>query len=413
MPTPFTNATEQLHRAAAAMQLDARVMDRLSKPDAIHEFKIPVRMDDGTEREFPAYRVQWNDSRGPFKGGIRFHLQADMDEVKALAFWMTIKTACVGLPLGGGKGGVAVNPKELSAGELERLSRGYVRALASHIGPEKDVPAPDVNTTPQIMAWMVDEYSKIVGHDSFGAFTGKPLTLFGSEGRDAATGQGGFYILDRAVSALSMQAQSTRIAVQGMGNVGSHFARLAQEAGYKVIAMSDSKGGIVVDGGLDPMEVSLYKEKNGSLAGFPGARQVTNAELLELDCDVLVPAALENQITVENAPRIKAKLIIELANGPTTPEADTILAANNVTVVPDVLANAGGVTVSYFEWVQNLQNFYWTEQEVLARLEPIMVSNFEMVWNIARERKIDLRTAAFVHALTRLSASIISRGFGG
>lgn len=392
------------------MNLDARVLKKLSEPNAIHRFKINITMDDGASREFDAYRVQWNNAAGPYKGGIRFHPQADLDEVKALALWMTMKCATVGIPFGGGKGGVAVNPKELSDAELERLSRAYVRALFDHIGPAKDVPAPDVGTGGKEMAWMTDEYSKLRGENAFGAFTGKPMALHGSAGRGAATGQGGFYILRELCKKKNLKPQETRIAVQGIGNVGYHFARLAHAAGYKIVALSDSKGGIWDDAGLDPVKVNDWKEEGKTLADLSGAKQITNAELLEIDCDILAPSALENVLTGENASKIRAKAVIELANGPTAAEAENILIERGIAVAPDILANAGGVTVSYFEWVQNLQAYYWTEKEVLEKLEPIMVNNFETIWKIAEEKKVSLRVAAYIHALGRLEKTILARG---
>jgi glutamate dehydrogenase/leucine dehydrogenase len=410
MKTPFENALEQLENASSIASFDPAVIKRLGEPEQIFQFKIPVAMDDGTTREFDGYRVQWNSARGPYKGGIRFHPKADLDEVKALALWMTMKTAAVGIPYGGAKGGVAVDPKTLSVSELERLCRGYVRALYPAIGPTRDIPAPDVGTGPREMAWMVDEISKLAKENSFAAFTGKPLELYGSEGRSAATGQGGFYALEALCTKMGLRAQDTRIAVQGIGNVGYHFARLAQEAGYPVIAISDSKGGIVNEAGLDPVAVLAWKEGHGSLADFPGARQVTNAELLELDCDILVPAALEGVLTAENAPRVRAKAVIELANGPTAMEAEKILEGRGVLIVPDIIANAGGVTVSYFEWLQNLARVSWTEAEVLAKLEPIMADNFASVWNIHADRKVGLRVAAYIHALGRLEKTIKARG---
>jgi glutamate dehydrogenase/leucine dehydrogenase len=406
----FENAIEQLTNAASVMKLDPRVLERLSRPDEIFEFKIPVVMDDGTTREFEACRVQWNNARGPYKGGIRFHPQVDLEEVKALALWMTMKTAVVGIPFGGAKGGVVVDPKKLSSAELEALSRGYARQLYPAIGEMRDIPAPDVGTCSREMAWMVDELSKLSKENVFGAFTGKPLALYGSEGREAATGQGGFYILDQLVAKLNLRAHDTRLAVQGIGNVGYHFARLAQEAGYKIIALSDSKGGIVNESGLDPVEVASWKEEHGSLAGFPGSRPLTNAELLEINCDILVPAALEGVLTSENAPRVAVRAVIELANGPTTVEAEKILATRNIPVVPDILANAGGVTVSYFEWVQNLARVSWSETEVLAKLEPTMVENFGAIWDLHSDHKVSLRTAAYIHALKRLEKTILARG---
>lgn len=406
----FKNAIDQLTRAAAVIKLDPRVLEKLSRPNEIFQFKISVVMDSGEMRDFDAYRVQWNNSRGPYKGGIRFHPQADLDEVKALALWMTMKTAVSGIPFGGGKGGIAVDPKKLSATELEALSRGFVRELSSVIGERRDVPAPDVGTGPREMAWMVDELSKITKENVFGAFTGKPLALYGSEGREAATGQGGFYALRELATKLNLLPSETRLAVQGIGNVGYHFARLAHASGYKIVALSDSKGGIFSESGLEPISVNAWKEKHGSLVDFPGAKQITNAELLEIDCDILVPAALENVLTVENAAKIKTKAVVELANGPTTTEAENIFETRGIPVVPDVLANAGGVTVSYFEWVQNLARVSWKEAEVLAKLEPIIVENFAAIWKIKDEYKVNLRTAAYILALGRLEKTMLARG---
>ncbi len=406
----FKNAIDQLTRAAAVIKLDPRVLEKLSRPNEIFQFKISVVMDSGEMRDFDAYRVQWNNSRGPYKGGIRFHPQADLDEVKALALWMTMKTAVSGIPFGGGKGGIAVDPKKLSATELEALSRGFVRELSSVIGERRDVPAPDVGTGPREMAWMVDELSKITKENVFGAFTGKPLALYGSEGREAATGQGGFYALRELATKLNLLPSETRLAVQGIGNVGYHFARLAHASGYKIVALSDSKGGIFSESGLEPISVHAWKEKHGSLVDFPGAKQITNAELLEIDCDILVPAALENVLTVENAAKIKTKAVVELANGPTTTEAENIFETRGIPVVPDVLANAGGVTVSYFEWVQNLARVSWKEAEVLAKLEPIIVENFAAIWKIKDEYKVNLRTAAYILALGRLEKTMLARG---
>lgn len=408
--SPFENALEQLNQAAKVVKFDPRVLDKLSRPDEIFQFKIPVVMDDGLTREFEASRVQWNNARGPYKGGIRFHPKADLDEVKALALWMTMKCAVVGIPLGGGKGGIAVDPKKLSLCELERLSRGYVRALHPAIGAERDIPAPDMGTGPREMAWMVDEISKLRKENSFGSFTGKPLEVGGSEGRAAATGQGGFYVFDQLVAKLNLRAQTTRLAVQGIGNVGFHFARLAQEAGYLVVALSDSKGGIVNEQGLDPVAALAWKEEHGTLDGFPGSRMITNADLLKIDCDILAPAALESVLTTENAAAVRAKAIIELANGPITVDAEKILESRGITVVPDILANAGGVTVSYFEWVQNLARVSWPEDEVLSKLEPIMNENFGAIWNIHTDRKVGLRTAAYIHALWRLEKTMLARG---
>lgn len=407
------------------MKLEASVLEILQKPKRILEFSIPVKMDDGTLKVFEGYRAQYNDARGPFKGGIRFHPETDLSEVKALAFWMTIKCATVGIPMGGAKGGVTVDPKKLSLAELERLSRGYTRAVADFIGPEKDVPAPDVNTTPQIMAWIMDEFSKIKGFNNPGVVTGKPLEVNGSKGRDTATAQGGFYILEKALEKIKLTDEKGNpktansditVAIQGTGNVGGNMAKILAKAGFKVVAISDSKGGIVRKSETNSLEsldipgAMKWKAENGSLEGFPGTEIVSHKQLLELPVDVLIPAAMENQITDENVDNIKAKIILELANGPTTPEADAKLFKRGITVIPDVLANAGGVTVSYFEWCQNLRNYYWEEDKVISRLEKIMKESFDEVWAIKEKHGVDTRTAAFVLAITRIAEAIKMRG---
>jgi glutamate dehydrogenase/leucine dehydrogenase len=397
----FTNAMTQLDVAAKKLNLDASTIAKLKEPNAIHEFKVPIELDSGQKKSYKGYRVQFNNARGPYKGGIRFHSQVDLDEVKALAFWMAIKTAVVDIPMGGGKGGVEVNPKELTEKELEKIARGWVVAMADHIGPKKDVPAPDVNTNPQIMDWMVDEYATITQDKTRATFTGKSLGKGGSEGRGQATAQGGFYVLQELAGALDSIKDNAKIIIQGFGNAGYNFALLAVGAGYTLVGASDSKGGIYNADGFDPKELMLTKEKTGSVSNHEGA-QVSNEEILEQECDVLVPAALENQITESNAKKIKARVILELANGPTTPEADAILWEKKIYVVPDVLANAGGVTVSYFEWDQNLKNEHWSEEEVLGKLEPIMKKAFQDVWKAHHEHGVDLRTATFMLAVKRI-----------
>lgn len=398
----FTHAIRQLDEAASKLGLSQEIVAQLKQPDHTYEFDIPVAMDNGSQKIFKGYRVQFNNSRGPYKGGIRYHLQVDLDEVKALAFWMAIKTAVADIPMGGGKGGVAVDPKALSKTELEKLSRGWVRAMAPHIGPRVDVPAPDVNTTPEIMAWMVGEYEKITNDTTCATFTGKPIHAGGSEGRSEATGQGGYYVLHELAAKLNLNPKSTRVVVQGTGNVGYNFALLAYQAGYRIVGMSDSRGGVYSPDGLNPEQVMEAKKEKGSVAAYEGGIKVSNEEILEQECDVLVPAALENQITRENAGSIKARVVLELANGPTTPEADEILWQKKIYVVPDVLANSGGVTVSYFEWDQNLKNEHWSEAEVLAKLEPIMKKAFQEIWKAHEEQGVDLRTAAFMVAVMRL-----------
>ncbi|PIR56113.1 MAG: glutamate dehydrogenase [Parcubacteria group bacterium CG10_big_fil_rev_8_21_14_0_10_46_32] len=398
----FSNAMQQLDSAAKKLGLDAVVVKKLKEPNYVHEFEIPMAMDDGSQKTFKGYRVQCSNARGPYKGGIRFHSQVDLDEVSALAFWMAIKTAVVNIPMGGGKGGVSINPKELSQSELEKLSRGWVQKMAQHIGPNIDVPAPDVNTNPQIMDWMVDEYEKITGDTTRATFTGKSLEHGGSEGRGTATGQGGFYVLEELVRALGMHTDGTTVVIQGFGNAGYHFGVLARVAGYRIVGVSDSKGGIYDPNGLDPEAVMKTKQEKGSVINYESGIKLTNKEILEQECDVLVPAALENQITAENATNIKAKIVLELANGPTTPEADVILWSKKIYVAPDVLTNAGGVTVSYFEWDQNLKNEHWSESEVFAKLEPIMKDAFKAVWDAHKQHTVDLRTAALMVAVQRI-----------
>ncbi|MBU2575650.1 Glu/Leu/Phe/Val dehydrogenase [Patescibacteria group bacterium] len=401
----FDNAMTQLGLAAEKLGLKESDILKLREPNKVYEFDIPVQIDDGYEKIFNGYRVQFNNARGPYKGGIRYHPQVDLDEMKALAFWMAIKTAVVNIPMGGGKGGVSVDPKKLSKSELEKLSRGWVQKMAEHIGPRKDVPAPDVNTTPQIMAWMSDEYAKLTNDSSGATFTGKPLDKGGSEGRESATGQGGFYCLDEITKRLSMNPSQTCIIIHGFGNVGFHFARLVHDAGYKIVGLSDSKGGIYNADGLDVDDVMRVKKDKGSVINYE-AEKIGGSAILEKQCDILVPAALENVITKDNADKIKAKVVLEMANGPTTPEADKILRDKGVYVVPDVLANAGGVTVSYFEWQQNLASEHWSESDVLAKLEPIMRKSFNAVWKAHEEHNIDLRTAAFMLAVKRIVSAM-------
>jgi glutamate dehydrogenase (NAD(P)+) len=369
-------------------------------------------MDDGTTRIFHGFRVQYNDARGPTKGGIRYHPEETIDTVRALAAWMTWKCAVVDIPLGGGKGGIICNPKELSPGELERLSRAYIRQVGRILGLEKDVPAPDVYTTPQIMAWMADEYSFLKGYNEFGVITGKPLALGGSAGRGDATARGGLYCLREAGKALGIDLKGARTAIQGYGNAGSFAHKLGIELlGLKVVAVSDSKGGIYNADGLDYDKVMAHKEKTGSVVGFPGTKPVSNEELLELDVMVLIPSALENQITEANAARIKAKISAELANGPTTPGADKILYKNGVYVIPDFLCNAGGVTVSYFEMVQNAYGYYWDEPLVHERLDKKMTAAFHVVPAAAQEHKVNNRVAAYLVAVSRVAEAVRLRGW--
>lgn len=402
----YDNALRQLEKAAKLMDLDPEVVARLSAPEKIVMASLPVRMDDGRLEIFQGYRVQYSSARGPYKGGIRFHPQVDLDEVKALAFWMSIKTAVVDIPMGGGKGGVVVDPKSLSKTELERLSRAWVRAFRAVIGPEKDVPAPDVYTTPQIMAWMADEFSTLEGKPSIGVVTGKPLDYGGSKGRGAATATGGFYVFMKLVTDLDIKPDKTQVAVQGFGNAGSIMAELLDKEKFQIVALADSKSHIYNNKGIDLAKAKEHKESTGSLAGFSGAKEISKEEFLALEVDVFVPAALENQITKENADQVKAKIIVELANGPLTPEADEILSQKDVVVIPDVLANAGGVTVSYFEWLQNISNNYWTEEEVDKELREKMIPAWEAIYQMSKDKRVSLRTASFMVALDRIAKAI-------
>ena len=406
---PFESAMEQLEIAARTLNLDKEILAVLKKPTRIISVSIPVRLDSGEMKVFDGFRVQYNDARGPFKGGLRFHSQVDMDEVKALAFWMSIKNAVVGVPYGGGKGGIVVDPKKLSKAELEKLSRKFIGLIYKNIGPNVDVPAPDVNTTPEIMGWMVDEYSKLVGKFTPAVITGKPLSLGGSEGREEATGFGGVEVLKQAAKYARLKKSAT-VAIQGFGNVGSFFAELAVAAGFKVVAISDSKGGIYNPRGLDIQKLHKHKKETGMLRGFSGTADVTNEKLLELPVDVLVPAALENQIHKGNAKKIKARVILEMANGPTTPEADVLLHKRAVLVIPDVLANSGGVATSYLEWSQNLSGLYWSKEEVLEKLTKYMVEAWKNVFAAREKYKTDFRTAAFVLAINRIAEAMQDRG---
>jgi glutamate dehydrogenase/leucine dehydrogenase len=427
---PFENALRQLGKAIKHLNLTKFQIARLSNPEKVITVNFPVKMDSDEEKLFHGFRVQFNSARGPYKGGIRYHPQVDMNEVKALAFWMAIKCAVCDIPMGGGKGGIEVDPKTLSAKELEKLSRAYVRAIESDIGPYTDVPAPDVNTTPQIMKWMVDEYIKIKDQRSkikiaekeknklLATFTGKLVDFGGSLGRTEATGRGGSYVLAALLKQLKLKGRYGKeltVAVQGFGNVGYYIAKFLYEAGMRVVALSDSKGAILVKdlkkGGFNPELVLKCKKEKGTLSGcycvgsvcdLKNGKTISNKELLELPVDILVPSALENQITNENSGKIKAKVILEMANGPTTPEADEILYKKGIMVVPDVLSNSGGVTVSYFEWKQNLEGEHWTEDKVNKMLKKKMEDAFSAVWHEAKKQKTDLRTAAFIVAIRRI-----------
>jgi len=409
---PFAIAQKQLDQASEIMGLDPATHELLRWPLREFHVTLPVRMDDGTTKVFHGFRVQYNDARGPTKGGIRYHPEETIDTVRALAAWMTWKTAVVDIPLGGGKGGIICNPKELSERELERLSRAYIRQVGRLLGEEIDVPAPDVYTTPQIMAWMMDEYSFMRGYNVPGVITGKPIPLGGSRGRGDATARGGMYCTREAGKALGIDLQGAATAIQGYGNAGQFAHILGQELlGLKVVAVSDSRGGIYQPDGLDPEAVIAHKRETGSVVGFPGAETITNAELLELDVVVLVPAALENQITAANVDNIKARIVSELANGPTTPEADEILYKNDIYVIPDFLCNAGGVTVSYFEQVQNAYDYYWDLETVQERLDKKMTAAFHAVHETAQKHGVHNRMGAYIVAVSRVAEACKLRGW--
>lgn len=412
----FASALSRLESAARVAGVNPETVLRLSQPRRFVEASIPVRKDDHSLRIFTGFRCRYDDTRGPAKGGIRFHPDVSPAEVKALAFWMTFKCAVVGLPFGGGKGGVIVDPGELSPGEKERLSRGYMRAFAHDLGTDIDVPAPDVNTNALVMGWMADEFATIMGRREPGVITGKPVSMGGSLGREDATARGGFFVLQELEKVLGwkVREQKRTAAVQGFGNAGEHIAALLSEWGYAVVAVSDSRGGVHNPRGIDVKRFIETKDGSGRLPKAAslsdGYTTITNAQLLELDVDLLVPAAIENVITSENASRVRAGVVLELANGPLTPEADGVLDQKGVIVVPDVLANAGGVTVSYFEWTQNKQGFYWTLEEVHERLRQIMIREYQAIQAMAREKNVSLRTAAYAHALRRLAGAIESTG---
>jgi glutamate dehydrogenase len=408
-PNPYEAALEQLDLAAEKLGLDPATHEVLRHPQRILIVNIPVHMDDGTVRVFTGYRSQYNDALGPTKGGIRYHPDTTIDEVIALSAWMTFKTAVVGLPLGGGKGGIRCNPKEMSLGELERLTRGYTREMVRFIGPQLDVPAPDVYTDAQTMAWIMDEYVECTGTYCPGVVTGKPVGIGGSKGREEATSLGLVFTVIEAAQELGVPLNETRVAVQGFGNVGFNAARILHERGCKIIAVSDSKGGILNSEGLDPLQVKEHKMQSSSVIGYKDSIQISNSDLLELECDILIPAALENVITTENAHRIKAKIIAEGANGPTTPEADLILHEQKVFLIPDILANAGGVTVSYFEMVQNQINYFWTVEEVHSKLKQIMQTAFHDVLVLSKEHDVPMRVAAYMLALSRISFAMQTR----
>ncbi len=412
---PFKIAQAQLAEAAKIMDLEPSLHELLRWPLREFHVTLPVKMDDGTTKIFHGFRVQYNDSRGPTKGGIRFHPDETIDTVRALAAWMTWKTAVVDIPLGGGKGGIICNPKELSEHELERLSRAYIRAIGHYIGEEVDVPAPDVYTTPQIMAWMMDEYAVMRGYNVPGVITGKPLPLGGSKGRGDATARGGMFCIREAAKLLGIDLSKAKVAIQGYGNAGQFAHKLMTEMfGSKIVAVSDSKGGVYDDHGLAYDKVMEWKRQEGTVATYvccEGTKKVSNEALLELDVDVLIPAALENQIGPWNADRVKAKILAELANGPTTPEADEILHKNGVYVIPDFLCNAGGVTVSYFEQVQNAYDYYWPIEEVHEKLDRKMTAAFKAMYDMAKAYKVNNRMGAYLVAVSRVAEAVRTRGW--
>jgi glutamate dehydrogenase (NAD(P)+) len=408
--TAWSVALKQLDQVARLINLDDYVHERLRKPQRELTVSIPIRMDDGTPKVFTGYRVQHSLIRGPSKGGIRYHPDVTIEEVRALAMWMTWKCAVVNIPYGGAKGGVICNPKEMSMREIENLTRRYAMEISIIIGPAKDIPAPDVYTNEQIMAWIMDTISMTQGWCVTGVVTGKPLDVGGSLGRKEATGRGVAVTTTEALEFKGIPLHNARVAVQGFGNAGSVAAMLLHDAGAKIIAVSDSKGGVLNTKGLDPFRILDHKEHTGSVIGYDGATAITNEELLELDCDVLIPAALENQITEQNASNVKAKIIAEAANGPTTPKADEILYDRGIFVVPDILANAGGVTVSYFEWVQDLQAHFWSENDVNEKLRSIMTESFNAVLRTTETHKVDMRTAALILAVGRVADAMKIRG---
>ena len=408
---PFEIAQMLIYNATRELGLPMAVYEYLKEPERVLTVSIPVRMDNGEVKTFIGYRSQHSDVIGPCKGGVRFHQDVSLDEVKALSMWMTFKCAVLGLPFGGGKGGVVCNPAELSKNELESLSRGYIRALAGFVGPDRDIPAPDVNTNQQVMGWMMDEYSKIKGYNAPGLITGKPMVLGGSAGRGAATGRGTVICIREAAKRIGLPLKGATAAIQGFGNVGSNTAILLAELGVKIVAIVDVRGGAYDPNGINIPDAVAYYGRNGTIAGFPGTAPIDTPSLLALDVDILVPAALENQITLANVDTIKAKIVAEAANGPTTPEAARVMTERGILQIPDILCNAGGVTVSYFEWVQNIQNYYWPEDEVNQKLEAMMVSAFNAVYKVHEQRAVSMRRAAYMVAIKRIADAMAARGW--
>uniref|UniRef100_C5D7D8 Glutamate dehydrogenase n=2 Tax=Anoxybacillaceae TaxID=3120669 RepID=C5D7D8_GEOSW len=407
---PYEIVKKQIETAAVKLGLEPHIIEILKRPMRVLSVSFPVKMDDGSIRVFEGYRAQHNDALGPTKGGIRFHPDVTLDEVKALSMWMSFKCAVVGLPYGGGKGGVICDPQTLSRGELERVSRGFIEAISQIIGPDKDIPAPDVYTNSQIMGWMMDTYSRINQSFSPGVITGKPLIIGGSKGRNEATARGCVITIQEAMKKLGRPLKDATVAIQGFGNAGRTAAKLLAELGCKIVAVSDSKGAIYDPNGLDIAKVEHLKDHH-ALLDYGAEYQIDPSALLELKVDILIPAALENAITSKNADQVQAKIIAEAANGPISPDADRILTEKGIIVIPDILANAGGVTVSYFEWVQNLMNYYWSEEEVNKKLANIMVQSFHAVYEAAEEHETDLRTAAYIISLKRITEAMKARGW--
>ncbi|MBC5815313.1 MAG: Glu/Leu/Phe/Val dehydrogenase [Candidatus Eremiobacteraeota bacterium] len=406
----WTMAQSQLDEVARLIGLNDSVHKYIRYPKRILEVSVPVRMDNGDFNMFTGFRVQHNMSRGPGKGGIRFHPAVTLDEVKALAMWMTWKCALVNIPFGGAKGGVICDPKSMSMQELENLTRRFTTEISIIIGPEKDIPAPDVYTTPQIMAWIMDTFSMQHGYSIPGVVTGKPISIGGSLGRDKATARGCLYVIDEAMEALGIPVEGARVAIQGFGNAGLHAATLMRDRGYTIVAVSDSRGGVINRTGLDVDAVIKHKEATGSVSSYSGGDAISNKDVLECDCDVLIPAALEKVLTIDNAPKIKARIVAEAANGPTLPEADEILHDRGIMVLPDILANAGGVTVSYFEWVQDLQANFWEEDEINQRLKRIMTRAFRETYQQAQSYRVNMRKGAYAVAVGRVAEATILRG---
>jgi glutamate dehydrogenase (NAD(P)+) len=407
---PYRIAQIQFDIAAEHLKLDQGLRQILRTPKRVMEVSVPTKMDNGQVKVFTGYRVQHNMARGPAKGGIRYHPGVTVDEVKALATWMTWKTAAVNIPFGGGKGGVICDPKRMSKAELERMTRRYASEILPIIGPEQDIPAPDVYTDSQTMAWIMDTYSMTKGYSSLGVVTGKPVSIGGSEGRKEATARGCFVVVEEACKVKKMSLRGASVAIQGFGNAGSQVARLFAEKKARIIAISDSRGGVFNSRGIDPLKAMRYKERSGTVVGMPGTSRISNDDLLTMKCDILVPAALHNVITLNNVDQVKAKIIAEAANGPTTPHADEVLARKGILLLPDILANAGGVTASYFEWVQDLQSFFWPLSEVTSKLESVMRRAFFEVHEATRKHRTHMRTGAYILAVGRVADATLVRG---